>query len=351
MSKDSGDNKTVKIIDSDSDNDSVQSNTEIKLVKDTSTEKFKPKPKQRYDDNANFSDDDLDLDSFANSKNMRDPDDFDRTNVSYERTQPKYVEPIYQKANAPRPNLHVNFDDDEDDETDGGSRDDYETDNASVESIRSNTSLESDYDESSDEILRKKEQLLFKLKRYESKGMSLRKIYSMNTPYSELKAEVETIRKQYRMDSGVALCKKALVTIVSGIEFLNHKFDPFDLELDGWSQNVHENQDDYDEVFEDLYEKYADRVDVAPEIKLMLMVGGSAISFHLMQTMLKKGTINPTMMNFLGGMGGGNGGVPMQQQRPPANAPQPNRFPPGMRHEMKGPDGVDDILKEMNLNN
>ena len=27
---------------------------------------------------------------------------------------------------------------------------------------------------------------------------------------------------------------------VTAIEFLNNKFDPFDVKLDGWSENVHE---------------------------------------------------------------------------------------------------------------
>ena len=32
-----------------------------------------------------------------------------------------------------------------------------------------------------------------------------------------------------------------------GLEFLNNKFDPFDVKLDGWSEQINENIDDYDE--------------------------------------------------------------------------------------------------------
>ena len=32
--------------------------------------------------------------------------------------------------------------------------------------------------------------------------------------------------------------------------FLNNKFDPFDIKLDGWSESVNENLSDFDEAFE-----------------------------------------------------------------------------------------------------
>ena len=50
-----------------------------------------------------------------------------------------------------------------------------------------------------------------------------------------------------------------LVACVTGIEFLNNKFDPFDVKSGGWSESVHENVNDYDDVFEELHEKYKDQ--------------------------------------------------------------------------------------------
>ena len=43
---------------------------------------------------------------------------------------------------------------------------------------------------------------------------------------------------------------------VTGLEFLNNKFDPFSVNLDGWSESVNESIFDYDEIFEELYAKY-----------------------------------------------------------------------------------------------
>ena len=47
-----------------------------------------------------------------------------------------------------------------------------------------------------------------------------------------------------------------LMAAITGLEFLNSKFDPFDLKLDGWAEQVGENVDDYDEIFGELHEKY-----------------------------------------------------------------------------------------------
>ena len=67
----------------------------------------------------------------------------------------------------------------------------------------------------------------------------------------------------------------------------NGRFDPFDLKLDGWSEAVNENIDEYDEVFGELHEKYGGKAKMAPELKLLFMLGGSAAMLHMTNTMFK----------------------------------------------------------------
>jgi hypothetical protein len=74
---------------------------------------------------------------------------------------------------------------------------------------------------------------------------------------------------------------------ITGIEFLNNKFDPFDVKLDGWAEQVNENIDDYDEIFGELHEKYKSKAKMAPELKLLFQLGGSAIMVHMTNTMFK----------------------------------------------------------------
>ena len=87
--------------------------------------------------------------------------------------------------------------------------------------------------------------------------------------------------------SAMELYRKILMGFTSGVEYLNRKFDPLDLKLNGWSESQMENITDYDDVFEELHDKYSDSIDMAPELKLLFMVGGSAFMFHLTNTLFK----------------------------------------------------------------
>lgn len=42
---------------------------------------------------------------------------------------------------------------------------------------------------------------------------------------------------------------------------------------------------DYDDVFEELYEKYRGQGKMAPELRLLFMLGGSALMFHMTKSM------------------------------------------------------------------
>jgi hypothetical protein len=78
-----------------------------------------------------------------------------------------------------------------------------------------------------------------------------------------------------------------LMACITGIEFLNSKFDPFDIKLDGWADQLNENITDYDEIFAELHEKYKNKAKMAPELKLLFQLGGSAMMLHMTNTMFK----------------------------------------------------------------
>ena len=105
-------------------------------------------------------------------------------------------------------------------------------------------------------------------------------------------------------------------------------------------KNVMENVDDYDEVFEELYVKYRSKVAVAPEIKLIMMLGGSAMMFHLTNSMFK--SVMPNMNDILKQNPGlVQNMVDAVKNTTPRNVEAPASEPPsGERYEMKGP-GVD----------
>lgn len=129
--------------------------------------------------------------------------------------------------------------------------------------------------------------ILSKLARLEKKGVRINKKLNMYSSIEELRAELKRASYGIEIDQALRFSKRMLVACVTGIEFLNKRYNPFDLQLDGWSESVMENTDDYDDVFEELYNKYKGNMKVAPELRLIMMLGGSAMMFHLTNSMFK----------------------------------------------------------------
>ena len=177
----------------------------------------------------------------------------------------------------------------------------------------------------------------------------------MTSNYDEMFFEFQKIKKFIETQSAIKFSRRCLMACVTGVEFLNKRFDPFHIKLEGWSENVMENVEDYDNVFEKLYEKYKGKSEIAPEIELMLMLGGSAFMYHLTNTLLRGPTMpglvaqnNPNFMaSVMGAMSQG-----MKEMNKPPNLSgmyeqhrqqqQQHTFPKpvetrGARQEMRGP--------------
>ena len=142
-----------------------------------------------------------------------------------------------------------------------------------------------------------KADLVNKLGRLEKKGFTVNKRLNAYSPIDELRNEVKRITYSIDVDKSVKFARRMLIACTTGLEFLNKKYNPFEIQLEGWSENVMENVDDYDEVFEELYVKYRTKMHVAPEIKLIMMLGGSAMMFHLTNSMFK--SVMPNMNDVI----------------------------------------------------
>lgn len=130
-----------------------------------------------------------------------------------------------------------------------------------------------------------KKDLLYKFYRLTSKGIPVGHKFTMSSDVQEMRNEFHRIQRDHDVKSSIRFSRRMLMACVTGIEFLNKRYDPFDVKLDGWSESVMENMDDYDNVFERLHDKYASRVSMAPEIELLLSLAGSAFMFHLTNSM------------------------------------------------------------------
>jgi hypothetical protein len=140
---------------------------------------------------------------------------------------------------------------------------------------------------SKDEMLREKFKYLRKLEALEKKGVELTKKYNMDSNLQEMMGEYEMIMEEKTKQNSVKFQGNMMMAIINGIEFLNNRFDPFDVKLDGWGEQINENINDYDDVFSELYEKYKSKASLAPELKLLFQLGGSAMMVHMSNTMFK----------------------------------------------------------------
>lgn len=237
-------------------------------------------------------------------------------------------------------------------------------------------------EKSYEELLKEKHQILIELDKLEKKGLQPSRKYTMSSNLEEMKYEYEQLKKQRETEQSVKSYRKILMFVVNGVEFLNKRFDPLDIKLNGWSESVYDNIGDYDEVFEELHEKYNSKVKMAPEIRLVMMVGGSAFMFHLTNSLFKSsngvGDILNNNPDILKQFASAMNSMPNQQQSMPQPMPPQNNAPPmdtnflssmmnglggmmggGMmpeppaqtgRREMRGPKNVDDILNSININ-
>jgi hypothetical protein len=244
--------------------------------------------------------------------------------------------------------------------------------------------IESEYTE--------KKEILYQMDRLESKGFRLPRKFSMQSNIEEMRTEYQRILREKEVDASIRFQRKMLMAFVTGIEFLNTRFDPFDIRLDGWSENIQEDITDYDDIFEELHDKYKSTGrKMAPELRLLMSLSGSAFMFHLTNSMFKQQPLpdveqvlrsDPKLMkqfqqaaagqmygmqqqapqrqaqspspmgggifNMLGGLLGGGGlgsslGGMMRDMPPPPVSTGP-------QSKMRGPPNVDDIINDIEMN-
>ena len=140
---------------------------------------------------------------------------------------------------------------------------------------------------SKDELLREKFKFLRRLESLEKKGVELTKKYNMDSNLQEMMGEYEMIMSEKTKQNSLKFQGNMMMAIINGIEFLNNRFDPFDIKIDGWGEQINENITDYDDIFGELYEKYKSKASLAPELKLLFQLGGSAMMVHMSNTMFK----------------------------------------------------------------
>lgn len=176
----------------------------------------------------------------------------------------------------------------------------------------SSNELQLEPEKSYEDIQQEKAFYLSQLNRLIKKGNATSRRFGMEHSLEQIRGEVFRIKKEISIDSGIDYCRQGLMFCISTIEMVEGKYSG---KMAGWSQNVMGNIESYDEVFEELYQKYFSESKMGPEFKLISLLAGSAFMFHLNKSMVH-----------------GDGSSPPSRQR-----------------EMDGPSlDTDDLLRRLN---
>ena len=312
--------------------------------------------KSETNSSIDFDENSIDLDDESSIKDFK-------SNINNSKTE------INQTINNDSDYADINQDeddeeDDEDEEVDedGNNEDEEEYEYVEEDDNEDEDDEDYEYEKSYEEIQQEKQDLLFKIDRLEKAGYKSSRKYTMASNLDDLKFEYKKIKRQRDVEKSIRFSRKILMAIVSGIELLNGKFDPFDIKLTGWSENMMDSINDYDEVFEELHDKYSESVSVSPELKLIMMVAGSGFMFHLQNSLFKSATPslndilkqNPDIMKNISEAAAES----MSNNLGPKDDPIANMMRQGVNMKMNNNkqknnsnnETIDDIVNELNNN-
>jgi hypothetical protein len=199
-----------------------------------------------------------------------------------------------------------NYDDDDDDEEeDGDDGDEVDDDDEEEGDDDEDDEYDDDEDDGTDnknkkqtklnpykDELNEKKEILYQLNRLQSKGTKIPHNFTLNSNLDDMRQEYNKIIRDRDIDASVRFQRKMLMAFVTGTEYLNTRYDPFTIKLEGWSEQVHENIEDFDDIFEELHVKYKSKgKSMPPELRLFISLSGSAFMFHLTSKMFKESSI------------------------------------------------------------
>jgi len=123
---------------------------------------------------------------------------------------------------------------------------------------------------------RKKRAMIKKLEEWYEKGLiKQHSHFNMESVYEEVEDEYETALEDKRKKDSIKLQGWWFMTFVNSVEYANAAFNPFDINLDGWGEQITEDLDSYEEIFSELHDKYKGGK-LSPEISLLLRLAFSA---------------------------------------------------------------------------
>ncbi|KAG5184027.1 hypothetical protein JKP88DRAFT_244897 [Tribonema minus] len=160
-----------------------------------------------------------------------------------------------------------------------------------------------------------KAELLAKMNQLEREGFPPIKRMTVNTALDDIRYELYRQTREANRARNLKSMRNYLVTASSLIEMANANFNPFELNLNGFSSAIMNSIEDYDPTLLALHHKYAGRGSgMAPEWQLAMSLTFAAIVHHTsgmatQPTRTTRGRSSDGVRRMAGNGGGGMGGV------------------------------------------
>jgi len=137
---------------------------------------------------------------------------------------------------------------------------------------------------------RKKRMMIKKIEEWYEKGLIKNNPhFTLESAYEEIEDEYETALEDKRKKDSIKLQGWWFMTAINSIEYANSAFNPFDINLDGWGEQVNEDIESYEEIFSELHDKYKGGK-LSPELSLLLRLGFSAAVVNFSNKALSSAT-------------------------------------------------------------
>lgn len=133
-----------------------------------------------------------------------------------------------------------------------------------------------------EELMLKKLDMIRKLGELKQNGATLSKNYNLNSSLKSMQYEYKLHSDVRSKQNAVTWMSYMLVGIVKGAEILNDNYNPFEIKLGGLKDRISGDMNSYYDVLGEIYEKYNQPgKKMAPELRLLLMVSGAALSLQV----------------------------------------------------------------------
>lgn len=154
--------------------------------------------------------------------------------------------------------------------------------------------------------LNTKRELIYKIQQLQNKLYDVEinpKTFTTADSLSELQSEFDRLTIIKNQKSTREWYRKILFGVTKGLEWCNHKWDPVGLKLDGWSTEIASNADEFDEIFDELTEKYGGTFGlekkIAPEIRLIGLILYSGVTYSISQTLTSSYSNRPEFSEII----------------------------------------------------